>query len=417
VNKLQYRPRLIDEHLAELVAGLPAVMVVGPRGSGKTTSARRHARSVVRLDRAVEAAPFQADPDVVLATFDPPVLLDEWQTVPGVLGAVKRAVDDGVGAGRFLLTGSVRAEMLEDSWAATGRVVRLVQWGLCEREIQGDVAAKNFFDAVFSTGVEPLVKALISEPPDLRNYVEWALRGGFPDVALQPSANLRRRWLSAYVDQLLQRDAELLNEHRDPVRLRRYLGAIASNTAGIVEHKTLYDAAGVSRMTALAYDSLLELLFVTEQVPSWHTNRLSRLTRSPKRYLVDAALMGVLLGVDERAVLRNGDLLGRVIDTFVLSQLRPEAEFSETAIRLHHLRLEAGERECDLIAEAPDGRVLAIEIKASAAPTLDDARHLIWLQRQLGEQCIGGIVFHTGPRPFRLANGIAALPIAALWNQ
>jgi uncharacterized protein len=193
------------------------------------------------------------------------------------------------------------------------------------------------------------------------------------------------------------------------------LSAIAANTAGVVEHKTLFDAAGITRVTSVAYDTLLEMLFVTDRVPAWHSNRLKRLTRNAKRYLTDAALVGPLLGVDERSVLRDGDLLGRVIDTFVMSQLRPEAECSEKGVRLHHLRLDNGRREIDVIAEAPDGRVVAIEIKSASAPKSEDAAHLIWLREQLGKQCVAAVVLHTGPRSYRLGDGVVAMPICSLW--
>jgi len=390
-------------------------MIVGPRASGKTTTARRHARTVIRLDRDVEAAPFRADADTVLAGLETPVLLDEWQLVPEVLGSVKRAVDDAPGPGRFVLTGSVRAELLEATWAATGRVVRLVQWGITQRELVGDVRAESFFDCVFRGGVGELNP---SEPQhDIRSYVELALRGGFPEIALGASPGIRSRWLSAYVDQLLLRDAALANDDRDPVKLRRYLVALAANTAGVVEHKTLFDAAGISRATATAYDSLLELLFVVEPVPAWHTNRLNRLTRSSKRYVAEPALLGPLLGIDGRAAMRNGDILGRLIDSFVISQLRPEIEVSDTRPRLHHLRDESGAHEIDLIAEAADGRIAAIEIKASAAPQPSDAKHLLWLRDRVGEQFACGIVFHTGPRAFQLVEGIHALPISCLWGH
>ena len=390
------------------------MMVVGPRGCGKTTSARRLARSVVRLDREREAAPFRDDPDDVLRSLEPPVLLDEWQLVPGVLAAVKRAVDDHVDGAAYVLTGSVRAELLEASWAATGRVVRVTQWGLSERELAGRADAPSFFDGLFDGDVDDL--SVPADAPTLRDYVELALRGTYPAVALQPSPSLRRRWLTAYVDQLVMRDASLADEQRDPVRLRRYLAAVASNTAGVADHKTIFDAAGVSRMTGVAYDSVLELLFVAERMPAWHSNRLNRLTRSPKRYLTDAALVGPLLGVDARAVLRDGDLLGRVIDTYVLSQLRPEAEASERSVSFSHLRLDRGEHEVDLIVEAADGTIVAIEIKSTAAPTFDDAVHLRWLRERLGDQFRVGLVLHTGPRPFRLDERIHALPIAAIWG-
>src|SRR5271167_4650362 len=103
-----YVPRLAEACLEQLFAGLPALSIVGPRATGKTTIARRLSRSVVQLDDPVEARAFEADADAALAALPEPVLLDEWQAVPGVLGAVKRAVDRGSGAGRFLLTGSVR---------------------------------------------------------------------------------------------------------------------------------------------------------------------------------------------------------------------------------------------------------------------------------------------------------------------
>lgn len=401
--------------MAELVLGLPAVLLVGPRASGKTTTARRHARSVIRLDRPAEAAVVAADPDAALSGLEEPVLIDEWQVVPEVLGAVKRAVDDDPRPGRFLLTGSVRADLAAAGWPATGRVVRLPLWGLCQREVVGAVEGQSPLDVLFDGAVEELASP--AEELNLRHYVDLALRGGFPEVALQTREPLRRRWLASYIDQVVQRDAALAGESRDPQRLRRYLRALAANTAGVVEHKTLYDAAGINRLTALAYDGLLEALFVTEQVPAWTTNRLARLTRTAKRYLVEPALLGPLAGMDARSVLRDADQLGRLVDTFVVSQLRAELSVTESGITMHHLRQEHGRREVDLVLEAADGRVVAVEIKATAAPTAEMARHLIWLRDALGDELVAGVVLHTGPRLFRIDDRIHALPISSLWAR
>ncbi len=203
---------------------------------------------------------------------------------------------------------------------------------------------------------------------------------------------------------------------RDPARLRRYLQAVAANTAGVVVHKTLFDAAGIDRMTGVRFDTLLEQVFVLDQVPAYSSNRLNRLVRLPKRYLIDPALMRPLLGVDERAVLRNGDLLGRVIDTFVMAQLRAELAMSDLDPRLHHLRDANGRHEVDLVIELADGRVIGIEIKADAAPGRDAARHLAWLEEALGSRFAAGVVFHTGPRPIAYSTSIVGLPISVLWS-
>lgn len=408
-----YVERLIDVRLRRLFAELPAILLTGPRATGKTTTAARLARTFVRLDRAADAAAFEADPDAALRAQTEPVLLDEWQAVPGVLGAVKRAVDDDPRPGRFLLTGSVRADLDTQTWPGTGRVVRIRMYGLTERELAGNMSEHTFFDRLADGSIAGFT--VPDHPPDLLEYVQRAMRGGFPEPALGLSAEAGAAWLSGYLDQLITRDAESAAGDRDPRRLRRYFEALALNTAGQPEHKTLYDAAQINRGTAHAYDSLLGNLFILDSVPAWTTNRLRRLIKAPKRYLVDSALVGAALGLDAPGVLRDGDLLGRVIDTFVTAQLRTELELSAYPPRLHYLRDKEGRHEIDLVAEMSGDRILAIEIKATAAPIEADARHLAWLRSALGDRFVAGAVLHTGPGLFRLGDRIAAIPICAIW--
>jgi len=412
---LGYVTRLAEARIEELFAELPALLITGPRATGKTTTAERHAETVVRLDMEAQAAAFRADPDAALRALPTPVLLDEWQVVPGVLGAVKRAVDAQRGAQRFLLTGSVRADLDVPSWPGTGRVVRVQMYGLTEREMTGRVAGEPFLDRLARGDIEAL--GVPSDQPDLLGYLQLALRGGYPEVALGLSAAARRAWLDGYLDQLLTRDADSLDAPRDPVRLRRYFEALALSTAGVVDSKTLYDAAGIDRKTALAYERLLVNLLVLDVLPAWSSNRLSRLAKMGKRYLVDPSLVAAALRLDEAAVLRDGDLLGRLIDTFVLAQIRPELELGSFVPRLHHLRTRDGRHEVDVIAELTAGAVVALEIKSSAAPTRGDARHLEWLRDRIGQRFLAGAVLHTGPRPFAISERIFALPICVLWGE
>lgn len=410
----EYRPRLVDRLVGDLVGELPAVLIVGPRAAGKTTTAKRTARSVVQLDRDAEAAAFAADADAALRGLDEPTLLDEWQAVPSVLGAVKRAVDEDPRPGRFLLTSSVRADIDAQTWPGTGRLVRVPMFGLTVREIEGDAGAPAVIDRLVADGAGAL--RLAAQVPDLRGYLELALSGAFPEPALRLSSSARQRWLDGYVEQLLTRDSAHVGGERDPVRLRRYFEALALNTAGVVEHKKLYDAAGINAKTAAAYERLLANLLVVEAVPAWATNRLKRLARSAKRYVVDPALATAALRMDVEGVLRDGDLMGRVLDTFVMAQLRAEATVSTLRPRLHHLRAEQGRHEIDILVELSGDRVVGIEVKADAAPGSGAAQHLRWLRDELGRRFVAGMVLHTGPRSFEMDDRITAVPICALWG-
>jgi predicted AAA+ superfamily ATPase len=311
--------------------------------------------------------------------------------------------------GRFLLTGSVRAELENAVWPGTGRLVRVAMYPMTVREQLSRIDGPTFFDRLADSGE----LAIGADPPDLRGYVELALRSGFPEAALRLDGQPRQAWLESYVEDLLTHDVEAGEEgRRDRGRLRRYFEAYALSSAGVTDHKTIYDAAEVNKATAVAYEGLL----VAEAVPAWRSNRLKRLVHQPKRYLIDAALIAAALRTDVAGTMRDGDLLGRVLDTFVAAQLRPELAIATSRPRLHHLRTEQGRHEIDLIGELAGGRLVGIEVKASSAARAEDARHLAWLRDEVGDRFAAGVVLHTGSRVYPLGERIIAAPIATLWS-
>ena len=407
----RYLERLVDPWIAEVLSSAPAVLITGARASGKTTTARRHAVSVVSLDNEREAFPFEADPDAAIRDRPEPVLLDEWQACPKVLGAVKRAVDAERRAGRFILTGSVRSDADPALWPGTGRLIRIAMHPLTVRE-QLSTPPRPFLSALVAA--EPLT--LPGDPPDLRGYAEIALRGGFPEPATELVGSVRAGWLDSYLDQLLTHERAAGRSGGDPERLAEFFHAYALNSAGIVNDTTLYQAAGLDRRTSLAYTRLLSDLGVVAELPAWSSNRLKRLARGPKRFVADTGLWGSAVGADLRVVMSDGDLLGRLIDTFVTNQLRAEVAVDPMRPRLYHLRDRDGRHEVDLIADLGARGVIGVEIKAHSAPTRTHARHLMWLRDRLGNRFKIGAVLHTGPARFQLDERIEAIPICALWG-
>lgn len=270
----------------------------------------------------------------------------------------------------------------------------------------------EFIGRLFAGGASEL--ALPAELPDLAGYVDLAIAGGFPPV-LRISEGEGRTWLRSYLQQLVLRDVAELGEIRDFAGLNRLVRAIAEHSAGVIADTELAAAADVNVKTVRRQERLLEDLRIVDALPAWHSNRISRLVKNRKRYLIDTGLVAVLLGVDSVATMSDGRLLGRILETFVLAQLRPLLGVDALDVHAFHLRQQDGRHEVDVILEAADGRVVGVEVKATASAGVNDASHLVWLRDQLGPRFVAGVVLNSGRAVYPLGERITAVPMAALW--
>lgn len=410
-----YTRRVVDDELDELLAGLPAVSIDGPKGVGKTTTALQRATELLALDDDEALAALRADPGRIERAAVP-TLIDEWQRWPGSWDRVRRAVDADRTPGRFLLTGSA-APATPSAHSGAGRIVRLRMrpMSLVERGV--------------STGAVSLAELLrgdrapISGRTDvvLGDYVHEIVGGGLPPLRSLSPRLARAAWAS-YVDLVLDRDLpEAGHAVRNPVLLRRWLTSLAAATATTASFESIRDGASggqtepPARSTTIPYRDALERIWVYDPIPAWapSQNRLSRLVAGPKHFLADPALAAALLALDETTLgQRATPQLGALFEALVALDLQVYAQAAGS--RVHHLRTRGGDHEIDFMLTGAAGRVLAVETKLTATVDDRDVRHLHWLAQQIGDDLIDAVVVTTGREAYRRADGIAVVPAALL---
>ncbi len=420
---MDYRPRIVDDVLARLVAQVPAVAIVGPKAVGKTESAKRLARSVVDLADDEQREVVRAARKRVLTGAETPLLIDEWQYDPGTWEAMRREVDAEPSPGRFILTGSANPRGVRVHSGA-GRVVRLRMrpMSVAERGIERPtVSLAALWGGDTAIGGATSVQ--------LEDYAKEIVDSGFPGVRFGAEGGRAIR-MKSYVESALEQEIpELGFVPRRPASLVQWLRAYAAASSTTATYTAIADAvpddSRPTRPTINAYRDVLTQLWLLDQVPPFtlSRNRLNELGRSPKHQLADPALAAALLNVTtgtlldasagrEYARLRDGALLGTLFESLVTLSVRGYAQPLD--LEVSHLRTARGEREVDLIVHATDGRAIAIEVKLAAAVGDHDVRHLNWLHGNLGEQLVDRMVVTTGTTAYRRADGVAVVPLALL---
>ncbi len=397
--------------VAEALADTRVVVVNGARQVGKSTLARlvlqgRPGAAARFLDDAAEREAARDDP-AGFVRHPGLLLIDEVQRVPDLLLAVKYEVDQDPRPGRYLLTGSARLLGLREiPDALTGRTETIELWPLSQGEIDG--RPDGFVDAAFRHG-----SALDPGPSELRkaDYVERAVRGGYPEAVRRPPGRRRARYFDSYVADLIARDVRLVSDVERPADLRALLGVIAARMGGLAVVEAIARDVGLPRQTARRYLDVLELVFVVRTIPAWSSNLTQRAVATPKLLVNDSGLAARLIGFPG-----PGRSVGPLLENFVLGELARQLTWSDEPVRLFHFRDRDGV-EVDAVLERASGEVVGIEVKASDTPRSDDFRGLRHLARRLGDRFRAGFVLHTGPQSLPFGDRLRALPVDALWRS
>lgn len=408
---MTYLRRHIDGRLARLMTIHPACLVEGIRGAGKTSTAQQLAAATLRLDHPPTAEQAASDPEAVCASLPTPVLIDEWQRIPQIWDAVRRMIDQDRSPGRFLLSGSSRAAVTADVHAGAGRILPLRLRPMTLSERRGESPAVALADLA-EHGIEAVRGARSPLSPSEQEVP--TVQSGLPGYLGMGQAD-HHEALRAYLDLAVARDlADITSAARHTSKLRNYLRAYGAVVGTTADHATIHHAAGVAKATGETYHDLLSRLGLIEELAGWSNNRLKRLTRRPKRHLVDPALAAADHYESAEVLSAHRARQGELFESVVVTQIRATADALGLGWRFSHLRSAGGDREVDLVADLPDGGVVAFEAKLAESVGGADIRHLTTLRDRLGDTFRAGLVVHPGTIAHRIDDQIAAVPLAVL---
>ena len=421
---MEYRKRIADAVLDRKLAGKGAVLIVGPKWCGKTTTAEQHANSVLYMDdprnREQNLAMADMNPSLLLEG-ETPRLLDEWQLAPKLWDAVRFEVDHRQAMGQFVLTGSaVPADMTQVSHSGIGRISRLVMrpMSLYESgESTGDVSLSGLF--------EPDGEALGKATLDIKQLAFAACRGGWPqavdlpdDIALDQAID--------YFDAVVESDINRVDgTTKDKEKVKRFMRSYARNqgsqvpNTGIKADMENNGNSGIGAETVATYVTALRNIFVVEDLPAWNPNLRSKtaIRTSDTRYFVDPSIATAALGAGPSDLVADLKTFGFIFETLCMRDLRVYADAMGGSV--YHYRDKDGQ-ECDAVVHLPNGSYGLIEMKLGGENAINEgATSLLRLEGKLDTTKMKSPSFKmvltgVGDYAYLRRDGVLVVPIGCL---
>jgi hypothetical protein len=404
----RYLKRSLEPVLIRAVAEFPAVVLTGPRQSGKTTLLKHlfgETYGYVSLEPPDVRAAAAADPRGFLAMHPAPVILDEVQYAPDLLPYIKEAIDSRrQERGLHLLTGSQNLMLMAqvtESLAGRAAILRLLP--LSRREAQGEPQKPLPWERSLSQA-----SSRVSSPSELW---ESFLRGGYPELTAEPDRDIGL-WHASYLQTYLERDVRSLRQIGDLTLFQNFLRALAARSAQLLNLAELARDLGVALNTAKAWLAVLEATFQVIILRPYFANVGKRLVKSPKVYFSDVGTLCHLTGLKDPEHAATGPMGGAIFETAVLTEIVKAIVHRGQEPQVYFWRTAAG-AEVDIVV-AESGRLIPLEVKLSATPRPAMARNLTSFQKDLQDRAAPGYVIHPGEVRLPLAPEVAALPFGEL---
>ena len=405
--------RFVESQILEALDDTRVVLVVGPRQAGKTTLVRQFVtdeRPYLSLDDIATCARARSDPVAFIRGLDR-VVIDEIQRAPELMMAIKQSVDLDTRPGRFLLTGSANVMALPtvgDSLAGRIEIVTLLP--LAQAEITA--APGRFIERVFAGEPAQLQGVPVFGDP----LVQLVLRGGYPEALRRTSERRRALWHRDYLALVLDRDARDIAALEQMAKLPALMQMLGEQAGQLVNANASAVALGLSIPTVQKYITVLERLFLLQQVRPWFSNRLSRLIKSPKLHMLDSGLLATLRGATAARIAGDRTHLGPLLESFVFAEVLKSLTWSDVHAHVSHFRTK-DQDEVDLVLEDARGRIVGIEVKSAATLRPKDFSGLRKLEEAAGGKFVQGIVLHDHDRVTPYSEKIRAAPVSLLWQM
>ncbi len=407
--------RHLTRSIVEALSDAPIVLLLGARQTGKSTlaeslAAGEHPARYLTLDDPAVLTVARHDPADFVAGLEGPVVLDEIHRAPELFPALKAKVDRDRRPGRFLLTSSANVTLLP--WFTeplAGRMKVLTLWPLSQGEIEERM--EGFVDVVFAATLPPLTEGL----PDRSELVRRVLRGGYPEALARSAESRRSVWFSSYLTTILHREVRDLANIEGLTALPRLLAVLSARVMALSNFAELSRSIDLPLSTLKRYMALLETTFLVQMLRAWSGKAGKRLVKAPRLLVSDTGLIAHLLGADPERLMLKPELFGPLLENFVAMELRKQLAWSQTRPSLYHFCTQTGQ-EVDLVLEEKAGRIVGVNVRASATVSAQDFKGLRTLADVVGKRFRRGIVLYTGSTAIPFGTHLHALPVGALWH-